>query len=309
MNGIRGLVSRVKGFARPYALITGHTDRQGSDAHNLALSRERAESMKAFLLEDAKDWLGRYKKKPGSSPWGTAEDQSMLRAVLQVDGTPFYDGEIDGDAASAKTRAALVAFQKARMLDPSGAVDEPTRLALIQGYMKIEGTSVKGAAIATHGCGPFHPTPGTAGAAEKDQPANRRVEVFLAGEPIAPPPVQPCPSGGCAGYASWVAQSSEEVDLDQPPGAVAGENVLVVQIPFDPTSEEGRRYRLVLTGDGGAYRVERSAAEHAERTEDGFDVTFAGLSIGQTYSLLVDGGSGANHYYLFQGLTYTGEEA
>jgi len=43
---------------------------------------------------------------------------------------------------------------------------------------------------------------------------NRRVEVFFFRGPVSPPPVDPCPSGGCAEYPQWVERSTETIDIN-----------------------------------------------------------------------------------------------
>src|SRR5262249_20804795 len=77
-----------------------------------------------------------------------------------------------------------------------------------------------GAQLTTHGCGLTHPLPETAGDPNPDQPANRRVEVFLFEGQVDPQPVNPCPASGCTQYDQWVAHKILDVDLDQPPGGL-----------------------------------------------------------------------------------------
>ncbi|HYS08601.1 MAG TPA: phage baseplate assembly protein V [Myxococcales bacterium] len=218
MIGIRQLVKLYKSFEGIVGLVNGHTDKQGDAAYNRGLSNERAEALKAFLTDDANTWMKWYGTMPNSKSWGIREDQLMLSSVK--DGSaPFYGGPIDGKAASAKD--AYKSFQHSRVLPESGAPDSNTRLELVRAYMAQDGTSLdKGAKLSTHGCGMTHPLPETKDDPNPDQPANRRVEIFLFEEKIDPAPRSPCPSAGCPDYDKWVEQKILDVDLDQPPGAL-----------------------------------------------------------------------------------------
>jgi hypothetical protein len=74
MIGIRQLVKLFKSFEGIVGLVTGHTDRQGRDGvdasrdppaveFNRALSNERADVIKAFLLDDADAWMNQINER------------------------------------------------------------------------------------------------------------------------------------------------------------------------------------------------------------------------------------------------------
>ena len=219
MTGIRQLVKIYKSFENIVGLVNGHTDKQGDASYNRGLSNERADSIKAFLTDDADTWMKWYGSMPTSKSWGIREDQLMLSSVKDKSGAAFYAGAIDGDAA--KTKDAYKTFQHARLLNESGSPDRDTRLELVRAYMAQDGTSLeKGAKLLTHGCGMTHPLPETRNDTNPDQPLNRRVEIFLFDDAVDPAPRSPCPSAGCAEYDKWVEQKILDVDLDKPPGAL-----------------------------------------------------------------------------------------
>jgi hypothetical protein len=49
---------------------------------------------------------------------------------------------------------------------------------------------------------------------------NRRVELFFFKGPVKPPPVDPCPAGGCAEYPQWVANTVRNIDVNNDPEVV-----------------------------------------------------------------------------------------
>ena len=219
MTGIRQLTSLYASFGALNVLVTGHTDTVGDAAYNRGLSVERAQSIAAFLVDDADAWAANYQAHPHSAAWGTREDQLML-AHLPEGGAPFYAGNIDGSAGP-QTQAAFKRFQSAQGLPQSGRGDAATRRALVAAYMALEGTSLpKGTPPPlTHGCGFAHLAEKTGPNVERE--ANRRVEVFLFEGAVTPPPQTPCPGGGCSEFDQWTSQAGLKIDLDQPPGALA----------------------------------------------------------------------------------------
>jgi outer membrane protein OmpA-like peptidoglycan-associated protein len=199
-----GSLSGVKEIRRFYdehpglkVLVTGHTDRTGSDADNLALSQERAASLASFLKDKVDDWMAWYgTEKPAGKRWGVREDQHMLTAL------GHYHGPIHGKDDK-PTRAAVKAFG-----GPDGPIDRATRRKLVEKYMEIDETSLpEGTEVVTHGCGKSH----LLDDASDDQ--NRRVEVFFFEGEIEPAPPATCPSGGCSEYAEWKKHLVEDIDL------------------------------------------------------------------------------------------------
>ncbi|MBX3465905.1 MAG: OmpA family protein [Planctomycetes bacterium] len=213
----------IKAFKRVYdkrapgaVLVVGHTDTAGSDAYNLRLSVDRAEAVRAFLVDDADDWRARYAATGKSAPWGVREDKHMLARLKGDDGAPLYAGPIDANPTK-DYQAAVKAFQaatnaKGGALTPSGTADASTRRALCAAYMAEDDTTLPaGTAIEVHGCGEFHPVKATGdGVADEE---NRRVEVFLFPQAVTPPARTPCPAPGCPEYALWLGALIDTIDL------------------------------------------------------------------------------------------------
>ncbi len=218
MPGIRRLKELYDDHVGKTVLVSGHADRAGAAAHNLALSVERAQAIAAFLQDDVDDWLPRYKAgHQKSTAWGAREDQYMLSQLKDGDGHPYWTGPVTG-RTDAATRAAVHRFQTDNGL-ATGAMTEDSRRPLIQKYMATDGTTLPdGTSLVTHGCGEAHPSVAT-----KDSVAlaeNRRVELFFFRGPVTPPPVDPCPAGGCAEYPQWVARSKQTVDINSDPEVI-----------------------------------------------------------------------------------------
>ena len=213
MYGIRGLKRYYDHHSGMSLLVTGHSDTVGGPAHNEALSRERAEAMAAYLIEDVDDWVGRYGYGPVSTAWGTTEDQHMLSALPSAE-TPYYAGPVHG-VVDGPTRAAVQSFQSDAGLVVDGVCGPNTRRALVERYMALDETTLPdGVDLQTHGCGEHHLRVPTSDGV--DEPLNRRVEVFLFPDGIDPPPRPTC--GGCAEYPQWLAKVVETVDFSDEPG-------------------------------------------------------------------------------------------
>ncbi|HYV67554.1 MAG TPA: carboxypeptidase regulatory-like domain-containing protein, partial [Myxococcales bacterium] len=244
MTGIRQLVKLYKSFEGIQGLIDGHTDKQPPKVgetfeFNRKLSVERAESIAAYLTDDAQAWQKFYAGTGASGKWGVREDQLMLATVKDSDGSVFYDGEIDGKVGQ-KTKDAYHKFQSSRLLDQSDTASSQMRLELVRAYMALDGTSLPpGANPKIHGCGLTHPLPETASDPDPNQPKNRRVEVYLFDGAVDPPPVDREPRGGCEEHAKWVGQMILDVDLDQAPG-----NLKVFVIREDRSPIAGARVHI-----------------------------------------------------------------
>jgi outer membrane protein OmpA-like peptidoglycan-associated protein len=207
----------IKAFKRIYdkrapgsALVVGHTDTMGSQQYNLGLSSERAASIRAYLTDDADDWVARYKTTGNSQPWGVREDKHML-SHLKDGEAPFYDGPIDSNVTLAY-KASVKAFQQKQGLGDDGIAGKDTRRALCIAYMAEDETTLPaGTAIAVHGCGEFHPAKVTKDEVEEQE--NRRVEVYLFPGAVTPPERTPCPTPGCPEYPMWVGALVDTIDL------------------------------------------------------------------------------------------------
>jgi N-acetylmuramoyl-L-alanine amidase len=200
-------------------LIVGHADRSGEGEYNRVLSQERAESMAAFLQDDADAWLAWFSE-GSSKQWGTGEDQHMLSALSDAQGS-FYTGEVSGVADSA-THDATERFQawanleRGASLVVDGISGPNTRKELVPAYMAVDETTLPaGTTIRTHGCGEYHPTVETADGVSEAQ--NRRVEVFFFAEGVDPLPQATCPGpDGCAEHGEWLLSVVDEIELDDP---------------------------------------------------------------------------------------------
>lgn len=270
MTGIRQLVKLYTSFEGIQGLVNGHTDRQPSKSGdpfelNRKLSVERAEAIAAYLTDDVDAWQKFYAGTGASSQWGVREDQLMLSTVRDANGAPFYDGEIDGKAG-AKTKAAYRSFQRSRLIDERDTPNAETRRELMRAYMKLDGTSLASTAkLEFHGCGQTHPLPETESDPNPNQPKNRRVEVYLFDGEVDPKPVNLEPRQGCGEHAKWVGRMVQDVDLDQPPGAL---KVRVVDEKDEPV---------------GFARVHASGPLPLDR--DGPDISFDDLVPG-TYKVI-----------------------
>jgi len=85
MKGLYRLVTFLKEYPDRAVLVEGHTDSTGSDATNMKLSNERADSVRSFLVEngiDAKRILARgYGKAYPVASNATAEGRQKNRRV------------------------------------------------------------------------------------------------------------------------------------------------------------------------------------------------------------------------------------
>lgn len=213
MHGIRGLRLYYDQHPGLSVLVTGHCDTVGDPGYNEALSRERADAVAAYLVEDVDTWLAHYTGSAASRAWGTTEDQHMLSALPDGE-PPYYAGPIDGIAGTG-TQAAVSRFQVDHGLVEDGVAGPITRRAMIEAYMALDGTTLPaGTEMKTHGCGEHHLAVPTAD--QTDEPRNRRVEVFLFEGEIDPPPRPSC--GGCTEYPEWLRRLVQTVDFGDVPG-------------------------------------------------------------------------------------------
>jgi hypothetical protein len=165
---LRDLYDRVE---PKRVLVVGHTDTTAQPDYNVALSRLRAEIVRAYLIDDVDVWLQRYEDWVGR--WDTAEDLAMLAAL------PDWPSREPGQPP-------IEWFQQTRGLEVEGFADDTTRRALITEYMARDGTTLpRGAVTDVHGCGEAFPLDETGEDTDEapvdgqGDPIDRRVEVFF----------------------------------------------------------------------------------------------------------------------------------
>ncbi|MBA3461606.1 MAG: peptidoglycan-binding protein [Deltaproteobacteria bacterium] len=265
MKGIRGLVNYYNKHPGMSVVVTGHTDRLGDDAYNVALSGERAQSVGHYLQDEVDPWLACYQGSPHSKIWGTREDQHMLTAIKDGAGQPYYTGEVHGQLDPV-TQDGVRRYQQDRSLTVDGFPGPQTRRALVTDYMGLDGTTLPPeASLETLGCGEHHNEVPTEDNVE--EPRNRRVEVFLFEGPPDPPNPGTCPDASCA-YHEWVRRAIETVDFDHD----APTSTTELRIRILGVSRDGQGdavYRLTVGGmkrvgrtDSDGWLVEPDVGEH-----------------------------------------------
>lgn len=213
MRGIRGVRRQYDQHPKANLLIVGHTDTSARDEHNSKLSLERADSIAAYLTDDAGAWEKFFRADAArtSSTWGMREIQLMLSALPEGQ-TPFLPpGGVDGRDGP-ETKGALRKFQQSKGLNPDGNHGGGTRRALIEDYMALDGTTLPdGVEITTHGCGEIFPVAETEDGQHSDE--DRRVDAFFFDGPITPPPPGKLSKRGSKEYPQWLASVTENVDF------------------------------------------------------------------------------------------------
>lgn len=120
--------------------IFGHTDPTGAIDYNKELSGRRALAVHALLLRDVDEWERLYANPTSGDKWGKRSLQTILAALTDAEGSPYYSGEIDDDFGSGSEDA--MARYQAENVDATGAplkVDgEPgkkSRASMFRRYM------------------------------------------------------------------------------------------------------------------------------------------------------------------------------
>jgi outer membrane protein OmpA-like peptidoglycan-associated protein len=203
------------------AMVMGFTDRTGSDAVNLEVSRNRAAAVVAWLCGNADFFRSRFDTADPVARWGWEEIQWMLSAIHVAD-DPCYAGMVDAHV-STMTRSALRLFQLSRGLESHGQADDATLAALIRAYLElVVPAGLAKTRFRVVAGGSWHPPrslgPGsdepTLDLGDRD-PEFRRVEVFLTAGEFKPPPEACAESrhADCVAYRSWCLSAAEEIAL------------------------------------------------------------------------------------------------
>ena len=121
------------------ASIFAHTDPVGDDAYNKPLSGRRALALYGLLVRDVDVWEELHATPTVGDQWGATTTQHMLSALSQGDGTPYYDGPIDG-WYDPQLQAAAMRWQEDSGLAVDGVVGPATRASLFAAYMEYLAT-------------------------------------------------------------------------------------------------------------------------------------------------------------------------
>lgn len=287
IHGMRALKRLFDEHKNLELLVTGHTDRAGSDDYNVTLSNERAQSMSAYLRDAVDEWVKFYGKNIAEEKrWGAREDGLMLGQVVPGDKLP------DPGSPPPASTGNVSAFQKfsnetrGTSLPTDGKITQDTRRELVAAYMAQPDTSLpKGVVPLTHGCGPFHnEVPTGPGVAEQ---RNRRAEIFFFEGPVKPPPRKQCPGPkGCPEYPDWLKRTTKTIDLDR------GVGTLIVQVQ-DPAGAGIEGAAVHLEGPFGedGKTDAKGTASFPDLPAGPYTVaaTREGFEDGETSTVLADG--------------------
>jgi peptidoglycan hydrolase-like protein with peptidoglycan-binding domain len=210
LPGIKTIVELHNERAADKVVVVGHAE-SDEVAGGPELSLARAKMMAAYLTDDPKPWLEWFgRDKPLRARWGTREVQLMLGAV-QDGNKPFYDGYPAGVTNSA-TKDAIKRFQKAKGLKVDAVVGPKTQQALVDAYLKLEGTTFsQGVAVEAYGCqGHTDDSLSESGL----EPDDRRVEVFFFDGAITPRPHDHLIPEGAPEYPAWRGALVETRDFE-----------------------------------------------------------------------------------------------
>jgi len=222
-TAVDAIVTAIKDNTQDKVLIVGHTDRVGLNAYNEALSRRRARSVYAYVIQDVDGWMELLRtmlSSPSSDTtartgtgqsydrWQTRELQYILQTLRRPNSTAFYYTGLADNVFGTTTQSALDDFRSDNGLPAGGGsgprwagVDEDTWRKLFELYMKQDATQLDAGhflAPPVLGCGENYPleetrAPGTQSQDLVDANArsdtNRRVEFLLIPPALVPNPV------------------------------------------------------------------------------------------------------------------------
>jgi outer membrane protein OmpA-like peptidoglycan-associated protein len=207
LPGIRTIVAVHRDYPSAKLLVVGHAEGDEERA-GPAIALERARALIAFITNQPLSWLQCFGAgTPARARWGTREVQLMLSALSPS----FYSGYASG-MLDAKTKAALISYQKQRGLVADGRSTPATLKKLVADYMSIEDTTL---------ISDVDPVPhGSQGHTDEDltaaglQPDERRLEVFFFEGKIVPEPAGEISPAASPVYRAWRRNVVETRDYE-----------------------------------------------------------------------------------------------
>src|SRR5260370_29223240 len=81
---------------KPPLSLFGHCDPVGDEVYNMMLGARRARAVYCALIHDVAGWEKLYSSNIGGDVWGRMSLQTMMGALLDGDGKPYWGGKADG---------------------------------------------------------------------------------------------------------------------------------------------------------------------------------------------------------------------
>ncbi len=226
-------------------LIVGHTDTSADPDYNLTLSCERADALRAYLLDDVDAWLAWFgTDKTQKKRWGAAEELLMIESLVPIDDIEekgpmlaYQQWHNDAEARGEKPEG----WQE---LEPNGEMDSTVRKQLVIDYMDHDSTTLDASVrVVTYGCGETFPLATADGALDtaaedgQKQQEDRRVEVFFFGKPFGIQPPVPGVAEGASPSQAVKAKKGDQLYLEWRARALALH-------PLEAGASRGFRLRL-----------------------------------------------------------------
>jgi hypothetical protein len=293
-------------FAEQYPakrlLIAGHTDTTGGDAHNLDLSKKRAENVAAFVRGDRAAWAASSAGRHRVADW-----QQILKWVATTRGWDCDPGEVDNKSGPAST-GALRRFRETYRAEKGTTLPTKTagpaiddwkafcalydddlaaRLGCEPSALAERRKALLAVDPPTVGCGEAWPVEkvGVDGYASK---ANRRVELLFFDELEAPKLAchqgATCTPAACPLYAPGGAYKAEVIPVDVDDYVPVDGAILSIGFPEDlgPRLPDGLVLRLVA---GERPPIEHPWTDGQKRGAERV-FTFEGLPDGVPFDLV-----------------------